>query len=224
MPSRIKLNNTKYVFPRWVNKVPVFILLFVVVTVFFVIYLFYYWFSPKHLEVGYEPEQPIPYSHRLHVGELGLDCRYCHSQVENQGHSNIPSSEICMNCHSQIKTDSPYIKKIKESYESGVPIEWVKVHMLPDYAYFNHSRHVNSGVSCVSCHGRVDQMEVVRQVEPLSMAWCLECHRNPAPHIRPKDQVTNLGWQSEIDPVELSRALVKEYGIKPREDCSTCHR
>ena len=213
-----------YTFPKWANKVPVFLFVGFVLGILFVIYLFGYWFSPMHLEVGYEPIQPIPYSHRLHVGELGLDCRYCHTQVETQAHATIPSSQICMNCHSQIKTESPHIKKIKENYDSGEPIEWVKVHQLPDYAYFNHSRHVNSGVSCVSCHGRVDQMEVVRQVEPLSMSWCLECHRNPAPHIRPKNKVTQLGWQSDMDPVKLGQQLVKEYGINPKEDCSTCHR
>jgi len=216
--------NQRYIFPKWSNRIPLLIALSGLFVVGFVIYVFYYWFSPKHLEVGYAPKQPIPYSHRLHVSELGLDCRYCHSEVERQGHSNIPTSEVCMNCHTQIKTDSPHIKKIKESYDTGEPIEWVKVHMLPDYAYFNHSRHVNSGVSCVSCHGRIDQMEVVRQVEPLSMSWCLECHRNPDPHIRPKSEVTNLSWEPNVDALELGRKLVKEYGINPREDCSTCHR
>lgn len=224
MKSESNIKNNRYIFPRWSNKVPFLILFGFVSVVGILIYLFWYWFSPKHLNVGYEPIQPIPYSHRLHVGELGLDCRYCHTSVDKFAHANIPPSQTCMNCHSQIKTDSPYIEKIKESYDSGVPIEWVKVHQLPDYAYFNHSRHVNSGVSCVSCHGRVDQMEIVRQVEPLSMSWCLDCHRNPAPHIRPKDKVTDLGWESSRDPVMLGQELIKEYGINPREDCSTCHR
>ena len=219
-----KTNNEVFIFPKWANKVPRLILGGVLTTVVAIIGIFWYWLSPEHTDVGYEPEQPIPYSHRLHVGELGLDCRYCHTEVDKGAHATIPPTETCMNCHKIIKTDSPHIKKIHESYATNTPIEWVKVHNTPDYAYFNHSRHVNSGVSCVSCHGRVDQMEVVRQVEPLSMAWCLECHRAPEKHLRPKDKVTDLGWESGEDPLEMGRKLREKYNINPREDCSTCHR
>jgi hypothetical protein len=216
--------SENFVFPKWSNKVPAMILVGVVLTVMFVIHLFWYWFSPNHLEVGYEPVQPIPYSHRFHAGELGIDCRYCHYNVETQAHANIPSSELCLNCHDQIKQDSPYIKDIKKSYESDEFIEWVNVHMLPDYVYFDHSRHVNSGVSCVQCHGRVDQMEIVQQVEPLSMSWCLDCHRNPAPSIWPKEHVTNLSWESDEDPLEMGARLVEEYHLNPKIECSVCHR
>lgn len=219
-----KENDSHYVFPKWTNKVPLMVLIAIFGGFIAVVFVFWYWFSPKNLEVGYSPDQPIPYSHRLHAGELGIDCRYCHTQVDKGAHATIPPTETCLNCHRQIKTDSPYIKKLHESYNNNEPIEWVKVHYMPDYVYFDHSRHVNSGVSCVTCHGRVDQMEVVRQVESLSMSWCLECHRNPEKHIRPKDKVTDLSWESKEDPVALGKELVKKYNIRPREDCNTCHR
>jgi len=222
------MNNKKddqhYVFPKWANKTPFIILSVILGGLVTTIFVFWYWFSPKNLEVGYAPDQPIPYSHRLHAGELGIDCRYCHTEVDKGPQATIPPTETCMNCHRQIKTDSPHIKKLHESFENDEPIEWVKVHNMPDYVYFDHSRHVNSGVSCVSCHGRIDQMEVVRQVEPLSMSWCLDCHRNPDASIRPKDKVTDLGWVSDEDPIALGKRLSKKYNIRPREDCSTCHR
>ena len=159
----------------------------------------------------------------MHVSEVGLDCRYCHGSVENAAHSNVPSSELCLNCHKQIKTDSKYIKKIQESYNTNTPIEWVKVHMLPDYVYFNHSRHINSGVSCVECHGRVDKMDEVHQVKSLSMGFCLECHRNPEDYLRPREEVLNFDWKSDHQAEE--GALLRQlYDVNPREECSTCHR
>ena len=218
-----KSNTDRFIFPKWSNTLHFYIAIGLVIKLSFIIFVFWYWFSPKHLEVGYQPKQPIPYSHKFHVGELGLDCRYCHHSVETQAHANIPSSETCMNCHTMIKTDSPHIKKIKESYETGEPIEWVNVHMLPDYAYFDHSRHVNSGDSCVSCHGRVDQMKEVRQVEPLSMGWCLDCHRSPENHLRPTEFVTQLDWESD-DQEKMGQFLKEAHGINPKEHCSTCHR
>ena len=218
------MKETGQIFPKWANFLPGILVLLVLCIVSSVIFVFWYWFSPKNLNVGYQPEQPIPFSHRLHAGDLGLDCRYCHTQVQKAGHSNIPSTDTCMNCHSVIKTDSPHIKKLHDSYVNDEPIPWVKVHSLPDYAYFDHSRHVNSGISCVSCHGRVDQMDVVRQVEPLSMGWCLSCHREPEKHLRPKEHVTNLGWKPKGDQLELGKLLKKQYNIDPKEHCSTCHR
>jgi len=180
--------------------------------------------SPKHLEVGYEPTQPIPYSHRLHAGDLGIDCRYCHVNVEKGPAATVPPTEICMNCHKVVKTDSPHIMKLRESYATGKPMEWVKVHQLPDYVYFDHSRHVTSGVSCISCHGRVDQMDVVRQAQPMSMSWCLDCHRHPEKQLRPKDKVTQLSWVPSESQLEMGNRLKQEYHINPSEDCSTCHR
>ena len=217
-------DQSVYVFPKWVNKLPRVIGLFGLFGIVFIVFVFWYWFSPKHLEVGYEPTQPIPFSHRLHAGQLGMDCRYCHTEVMKQPHATIPSTEVCMNCHGQIKKDSPHITKLRESYADDSPVPWVRVHKLPDYVYFNHSRHVNSGVSCVSCHGRVDQMEVVRQVEPLSMSWCLECHRAPEKDLRPVEYVTQLGWETTKDREELGRRLRELYHVNPRIDCNTCHR
>ena len=179
-----------------------------------IVFIFWYWGSPKHLNVGYQPEQPIPYSHRLHAGELGIDCRYCHTNVNEAAHANIPATETCMNCHNKIKTDSPHIKKLKESYDNNTPIEWVNVHQLPQYAYFNHSRHVNSGVGCTTCHGRVDKMEVVYQAEPLSMAWCLECHKEPEKFLRPKDKVTQMDYKVD-NQEEIGLLLKEEYHINP---------
>ncbi|RAP26589.1 cytochrome C [Candidatus Marinamargulisbacteria bacterium SCGC AG-333-B06] len=218
------LETRKFIFPKWSNKVPVFILVSITLLLMFVIHLFWYWLAPSHLEVGYEPEQPIPYSHRFHAGELGIDCRYCHYNVETQAHANIPSSELCLNCHSQIKQDSPYVKQIQDHYDNNTPVDWVNVHMLPEYVYFDHSRHVNSGVSCVQCHGRVDQMEVVQQVESLSMAWCLDCHRNPVSSIWPKEKVTNLSWEPDEDQLEMGERLIEEYHLNPKIECSVCHR
>lgn len=188
-----------------------------------IVFVIWYWASPENLNVGYQPEQPIPYSHKLHVSEIGIDCRYCHYDVETSKHASVPPTEVCMNCHDVIKKDSPAILKLRESYAEDKPIEWVKVNQMPDYAYFDHSAHVNKGVSCVSCHGRVDQMDVVHQVEPLSMGFCLDCHRNPEPHLRPKDKVTDLGWTSD-NQAELGKYLKEAYHVNPREDCSACHR
>jgi hypothetical protein len=129
-----------------------------------------------------------------------------------------------MNCHARVKKDSPLLARVRESYESGQPIPWVRIHRLPDYVHFNHQAHVAAGVSCVSCHGRVDQMVEVRQVQPLSMSWCLDCHRNPAPYIRPPELVTRLDWQPDRDPAELGRELIAARGIHPPQNCSACHR
>lgn len=218
-----KDKSKQYIFPKWTNNLPTFLLLGLLLKVTFIVFVMYYWFSPKHYEVGYAPDQPIPFSHQLHAGELGVDCRYCHNFVDQAAHSNIPSTETCMNCHNVIKKDSPHIMKIRESYTEGKPIEWVQIHKLPHYSYFNHSAHLNAGVSCVSCHGRVDQMEVVHQSEPLSMGWCLDCHRAPEKHLRPKHLVTKLDWKAE-NQLELGKMLKDKHNIYPGEDCNTCHR
>jgi len=186
--------------------------------------LFSFVARPQFTEVGYSPVQPVAYSHKLHAGNLGMDCRYCHIGVEQSAHAGIPPAEVCMNCHARVKKDSPLLARVRESYESGQPIPWVRIHRLPDYVHFNHQAHVNAGVSCVSCHGRVDQMVEVRQVEPLSMAWCLDCHRNPAPFVRPPELVTRLDWQPDRDPAEIGRELIAARGINPPQNCSACHR
>jgi hypothetical protein len=181
-------------------------------------------FSPQATDVGYAPVQPVAYSHALHVGQLGIDCRYCHDTVEKSAHASIPPTQTCMNCHSNVRANSEKLIPVRASYATGMPVEWVRIHDLPDYAYFNHAAHVRRGVGCVSCHGRVDAMEVVYQAEPLSMGWCLECHRNPEQHLRPVEFVTRLDWVPEEDQIVLGRRLREELNINPKVDCNTCHR
>ena len=186
---------------------------------------FFSWFgSPEFTDVGYRPDQPVNYSHKLHVGELGMDCRYCHTSVEKSQEANIPPTQTCMNCHEVVGVDNKELSLVRDSWENGNPIEWVRVHMLPDYAYFDHSIHITAGVGCASCHGRVDQMEKVMQVEPLSMSWCLDCHRNPENHIRPADQITNMDWEPSDNHHEIVSKYIKDRNISPPEDCTACHR
>ena len=215
-------------FPKWANKVTPILLLNALGALASIIFVFWYWFSPSNLEVGYAPKQPIDYSHKVHVGELGIDCRYCHYTVEEASYAAIPSTETCMNCHKLVKTESTEVKKIQASYENNQPIEWVKVHMLPDYTYFSHSPHISAGVSCVDCHGRVDEMEVVYQAKPLSMSWCIDCHNDPTGRIRPTEFVTDLAWEagngSLEDKIKVSKDLIMKKDIYPRQDCNTCHR
>jgi len=211
-------------FPRWTNKIPVYLAIGVVILAVAVVFLFWYYGSPKYLEVGYQPRQPVPYSHKLHAGDLGLDCRYCHTSVENSPAANVPPTQTCMNCHELIKPESGQLEAIRRSWKEGVPVRWTRVHMLPDYAFFNHSAHVNAGVGCESCHGNVAQMEVVEQEKPLSMQWCLDCHRNPELHIRPMDEVTTMGWQPRDNQLEYASKIIEKRNINAPTDCSGCHR
>lgn len=182
--------------------------------------------SPFMTEVGLAKTQPVPYSHELHVGGLGLDCRYCHTSVEASDFATIPPTESCMGCHSQVSTDSAALEPVRASLETNDPLEWIRVHSLADYVYFNHSIHIEKGVGCETCHGRVDQMPVVAKAETLQMAWCLECHRAPERFIRPRAEVFTMGWQPAADQASLGPQLVAEYGIKVEQlsDCSICHR
>jgi hypothetical protein len=184
----------------------------------------WYYGSPKYTDAGYRPEQPVPYSHALHAGELAIDCRYCHVSVESSPVANIPPTQTCMNCHKIVARDSVLLEPIRESFDSGRPMRWVRVHSLPGYAYFNHAVHVRAGVGCISCHGPIHEMEVVMQVEPLSMSWCLDCHRNPAPHLRPTDEVTNMEWVPPRDQAEFAQRAMLEKNLDPPLDCSGCHR
>lgn len=211
-------------FPPWVSKLRSFIPLAVVGGVVYVTILFWYGASPLTTDVGYAPVQPVPFSHALHNGQLGIDCRYCHTAVDKAAHSNIPNTETCMNCHARIRSESPALQPIRDSYATNEPVEWVRVHSLPDFVYFNHSAHVTRGVSCVSCHGRIDTMERVAQVEPLSMGWCLDCHRAPEQHLRPPEFVTQLDWKPTEDQAVLGARLRELNHINPPQDCSTCHR
>ena len=216
---------SRFLFPRWSNLLLPTIILVGATLPVYAIFFVAYGFSPKTLEVGYQPDQPVPFSHALHAGELGMDCRYCHTSVEKAAHASVPPTQTCMNCHAQIRPESPKLAKVKESYATGLPVEWTRIHKLPDFAFFDHSAHVNRGIGCVSCHGRIDTMEVVYQKSPLSMGWCLDCHRNPDINLRPIDQITNLSFDSATDLTEAQRLEIKnKYHIAPSEDCSTCHR
>ena len=212
------------IFPQWVNKTPRYLVMILVVVLLGIIGFFWYFGSPKYTDIGYRPNQPIAYSHKLHAGDLGLDCRYCHWAVEESRYANIPSTQTCMNCHQLILPESEKLMLLRESYAADKPIHWTRVHMLPDYAYFNHSAHLRAGVGCFSCHGYVEQMEVVAQKQPLSMSWCLECHRNPAPFIRPHEEITNMTWQAPANQGQLAQQFINEHNINPPVDCSGCHR
>jgi len=210
------------IFSKKADEIPSKILLGLIIVLTATVAGVWYYFSPEYTDVGYAPEQPVEYSHKLHAGELDLDCQYCHTSVAKSKQANIPPTQTCMNCHSQIKTESDKLTKIRNSWKTGQPIEWVRVHNLPDYAYFNHAIHVNKGVGCESCHGRVDRMEVVAQQEPLSMSWCLDCHRNPEKYVRPVEEVTTMGYEAE-NQLELGRKLVAKHNIHPPTYCQGCH-
>ncbi len=216
------------VFPRWSNYLlPALILVTFGTGPYFVVALGLGG-SPVTTDVGYQPVQPVEFSHAVHAGQLGLDCRYCHTTVDKAAFAAVPPTQTCLNCHSSVKAKSEKLIKVRESGVTGKPIEWIKVHNLPDYSYFDHSAHINKGVSCVSCHGRVDQMETVFQAKTLSMAFCLECHRAPEKHLRPLDQVTNMTWTPpDGDQLKIGLELKDKLGIRGpayMTSCSTCHR
>ncbi len=211
------------IFARKVNALPhlslVAVLLSGIVSVAFV----WYYFSPEYTDVGYAPEQPVPYSHRVHVDQLGMDCRYCHSAVESADVANIPSTETCMNCHTIVRPQSIALLPVRDSFSSGESIPWVKVHSLPDYVQFSHAVHLDAGVGCETCHGRVDQMDVVRLEEPLSMGWCLECHREPELYLRPTGEVTTMGYVHSGDHIQRNLERIGAEAIQPPTNCSACH-
>lgn len=169
-------------------------------------------------------EQPVPFSHEHHVGGLGIDCRYCHTTVEYSSFANIPPTKVCMNCHSQMWAVSPELEPVRESYRSGRSIAWTRVHDLPEFVYFNHSIHISKGVGCSSCHGRVDKMPLMWQAKPLTMEWCLDCHRHPERQVRPRDKVFDMAYTPPPDQIALGNRLMKQYHIQSLTSCSTCHR
>lgn len=193
-PKQVKVGNVAVIFPRWTNWIPAIVVVGLLTGGPATVFAVWYWFSPAYTDVGYAPEQPVPFSHKLHAGELGLDCRYCHYTVEKSPKAAIPPTSVCMGCHLLVQPTSPRLRIVRDSAKTGTPIPWVRVHLAPDYAFFDHRAHVAAGVGCQSCHGSVDQMTVVRQVQPLSMSWCLDCHRDPNPHLRPRSEVTNMKW------------------------------
>ena len=172
-------------------------------------------------------EQPVQFSHLHHVLDDGIDCRYCHTSVETSSFAGIPPTKTCMNCHSQIWAAAPILEPVRASFRDNTPLRWTRVHDLPDFVYFNHSIHVKQGVGCATCHGQVDRMPLVYQESTLFMSWCLDCHRNPAKYVRPRDQVFNMAWQPPADDPGLGQRLVDEYKIGTAgqlTSCSTCHR
>ncbi len=225
-----------YVFPRWSNTLVAALGLTAMVAPLYVVFVVAYGFSPVTTDTGYQPVQPVPFSHEIHAGRLGLDCRYCHNTVEYAAKAAIPPTQTCFNCHTHIHKDSPQLAPLWESYETGKSVEWIRVHDLPDYAYFNHSAHVTRGVSCVECHGRIDKMETVYLHETLAMGWCLDCHRDPESRVRDPQLVTNLAWGLRLDEAtgkwvmdedlrrDESHRWIEINQLAPSQDCSTCHR
>lgn len=182
--------------------------------------------STYSTKVGESPEQPVPFSHEHHAGQLGIQCTYCHTSVEKSAFAGIPPTHTCMTCHSQLWTNAEMLAPVRNSLEQNTPLQWTRVHNLPDYVFFNHSIHVNKGVGCETCHGRVDRMPLTYKAEPLTMSWCLDCHRNPAPHLRPLDAIYTMGWQPPPGHEHMGVELMKEYAINVPllQHCSTCHR
>jgi hypothetical protein len=169
-------------------------------------------------------EQPLQFDHRHHTRDEGIDCRYCHNTVEKSAFAGIPPTQLCLNCHSQVWNKSPLLEPIRQSFIENKPMVWNRVYKVPEFVYFNHSIHVNKGVGCVTCHGRVDEMAAVEKVSSLTMSWCLDCHRNPTKNIRPVEEVTNMTWKPEGDPAETTRVLAEKNEVHTRTACTTCHR
>lgn len=180
--------------------------------------------SPYVTQAGVARMQPVPFSHKHHVKGLGIDCRYCHTSVEEAAFAGIPPTKTCMTCHAQIWADSPLLAPVQESFRTGKALVWTRVHDLPDFVYFDHSIHVHKGIGCVTCHGRVDEMPLMWQEHSLHMEWCLECHRAPERFVRPRSQVFNMGWEPPPYAAALGQQLVREYHITTLTNCSVCHR
>ena len=226
------------IFPKWSNGLPVALVMLASAVPVLAVGVIWYFGSPVYTDVGYAPEQPVPFSHATHAGTLAMDCRYCHSAVEFGKHANVPPTQTCMNCHTQVLREvadpmnpgqmiiNPKLAPIIQSWETGEPMQWVRVHKLPEYAYFNHAPHLQAGVGCQSCHGDIVAMDVVTQAEPLSMGWCLDCHRNPEQHLRPDDVAVTemLTWKAGPDKAAQGLKLKEERNLNPPEDCSACHR
>lgn len=205
------------IFPRWSNETPRYTLIATMVLSAAAVFGVYYWASPYNTDVGYKPVQPIAYSHKQHAGDLAMDCRYCHAYVERSPHAGVPPTQTCMNCHSQQKKDSPLLAAMRESWTSGNAIPWKRIHKVPDFAFFDHSAHMGFGtgenraaIGCETCHGRIDTMVVVKQVQPLSMSWCIECHSDPAPNLRPVAAITTMGWNGDLAWRDKAMAIAKK--------------
>jgi hypothetical protein len=219
------------IFPKWTNSLPLLLGAVAALAGAAVVPAVTVYLTPKYTRAGYQPVQPVPFSHKLHAGELGVDCRFCHNGVEKSWFANLPGASTCMNCHSQVLKEDPRLQIVRDSAANNTPIPWVQVHKVPDYVYFNHSVHVTRGIGCVECHGRIDQMDEVKHDKSLSMSFCLDCHRNPAAYIRPTDKVTKLGWQWSTNAVEAAKLqeihgkqMVRDMKVESLTSCSACHR
>lgn len=183
--------------------------------------------SPYNTLQKHPIAQPIPFSHKHHTTGLGIDCRHCHYSVEESSFAAIPPTKTCMTCHSQIWNEAPMLEPVRESFRTDESIDWVRVHDLPDYVYFNHSIHVSKGVGCATCHGQVNEMPLVWKANTLQMQWCMDCHWNPEVNLRPRDQITNMNWEPPSDPearMALAAELAAEYDVQSKVSCSVCHR
>jgi hypothetical protein len=180
--------------------------------------------SPWVTQAQVARAQPIQFSHERHVAGNGIDCRYCHTSVEESAFAGIPPTKTCMNCHSEIFSNSPFLEPVRMSFANNTPIRWTRVHDLPDFAYFDHSIHVSKGVGCTTCHGQVDRMPLMLQEHSLQMEWCLDCHRNPERYVRPRDAVFSVAYRPPSNQREIGKRLVAEYHIQNLTSCSTCHR
>lgn len=212
------------IFPQSANKLPLLVAVAALVLPPVAVGGVWYYFSPRFTDVGYQPIQPVPYSHKLHAGDMQIDCRYCHASVEVSAYAGMPPTKTCMNCHQQIWVGSETLAPVRESYRTGTPIRWERVHRLAEFAYFNHSVHVNKGVGCTTCHGPIGHMPLVWQHGSLLMEWCLECHREPEKFLRPRDRVFDTQYQAPPDQAALGRELAQAYDVKSLIHCSTCHR
>jgi hypothetical protein len=212
------------IFPKWSNTAAKWVPILLVVKGCLLVFVVWYWFSPKNLDVGYQPVQPIPFSHKQHADDLGINCQYCHYQVTKSTHAGVPGTEICLNCHLNLANKNLLsLSPLMRSAENNTPIPWVRIHETPDFAYFPHAPHIAAGVGCQTCHGNINEMKVVKQEKPLSMAWCLECHRNPAPNLRPPSEVTNMNYH-QTDAYKAMAAERAKLLNPPILGCSGCHR
>jgi hypothetical protein len=219
---------SRFIFPEWTETLKKWINLLVVGGPIYLVALVAYGVTPEAIRIGYQPDQPVPYSHALHAGELGIDCRYCHTTVERAAKAAVPPAATCMNCHSTVKKDSDVLLPVRQAFAENEAIHWTRVHDLPDYVYFNHMAHVNAAIGCETCHGRIDQEVKVFQAKPLTMEWCVGCHRDPAPYLRDPENVTKMGYDDEGSvphrkPGE-GEAVMHTNDIHPPTNCSTCHR
>lgn len=208
--------------PRWADTVFRLIVVIVVLGIVGIPTLLMAWVRTPIQRNQYEQiQQPVEFDHRHHVRDDGIGCTYCHHEVGNSPYAGVPPTELCMGCHNQIWNESPLLEPVRRSWWEDEPIVWTRVHNLPDFVYFNHSAHVTAGVGCESCHGRVDRMSRVHQVEPLTMEWCLDCHRDPEPYLRPQHAITEMGYDA---PDSVGRRILEERNVDPGTYCSTCHR